>query len=486
MHHYLVVDLGTGNSRVGLVNENGNILAVKTFENVYYIDEAYEDAQYFTPSYWKRKILALCKAIIQEHPSVHIDGISSSGARETIVLIDHEGSDFYGLPNIDNRGRKWISDIGDMESSSISKKEIYKMTGRWVTEDFPAAKLLGLKKIRNDIYHQVHTFTSLSEWIGYVMTDEVAIEPSQACETQLYDIGKKEWSRDIIREFGLEDIKMPEVISGGTRLGHISENMKTYFKIDYDVPFIVGGADTQVAVMGAGIKKGDIGIVSGTTSPVVTITEENYYDERERCWTDCYIGGDLFQVETNPGVTGLNYQRIRTLLFDSVSYEDLEEALREVKQIKCTASFSSLDFERARSYKEGGFFMRPPFRADLHRIDMAWAVVGDIACSIYYQYLQLKSMISIEPPYILGCGGGFQSQMLCQHLADLTGKPIRLPVGFYQASIIGCMRLCNIYYHIKKDITDVSYHVYNPQKNKLIHQYYDVWKQHREQINNIL
>ena len=92
------------------------------------------------------------------------------------------------------------------------------------------------------------------------------------------------------------------------------------------------------------MQEGDIAVVSGTTSPVVTLRTERYCDPQERCWTDSWLKGSMYQMETNPGVTGLNYQRIRNLLFDGVSYEDLEAALKEVNSIKCTASFSSLDF----------------------------------------------------------------------------------------------------------------------------------------------
>lgn len=181
MKHYMIVDIGTGNSRVALVREDGALICVKTFENIYYIDEAYEDAQYFDPSFWKRNILGLCREIIHMYPNITIDAISSSGARESIVLINRKQEDFYGLPNIDNRGRAWMAEI--------QKDGIYEKTGRWVTEDFPAAKLMGLSKRRKEIFDQVQTFTSLSEWIGYVLCGKLAIEPSQACETQLYDIG---------------------------------------------------------------------------------------------------------------------------------------------------------------------------------------------------------------------------------------------------------------------------------------------------------
>ncbi len=42
-------------------------------------------------------------------------------------------------------------------------------------------------------------------------------------------------------------------------------------------------------------------IVSGTTSPVVTIVPERFYDGAKRCWVDCYLDGRSYQIETNAG-----------------------------------------------------------------------------------------------------------------------------------------------------------------------------------------
>ena len=38
MKHYLMVDLGTGNSRVALVDSDGGILGLRTYTNVYHRD----------------------------------------------------------------------------------------------------------------------------------------------------------------------------------------------------------------------------------------------------------------------------------------------------------------------------------------------------------------------------------------------------------------------------------------------------------------
>ena len=45
MINYLMVDLGTGNSRVALVSSVGKIIDLISFENTYYPDHLYADAR---------------------------------------------------------------------------------------------------------------------------------------------------------------------------------------------------------------------------------------------------------------------------------------------------------------------------------------------------------------------------------------------------------------------------------------------------------
>ena len=68
MKHYLMVDLGTGNTRVAVTDSTGKILALRTFTNTYYRDDAYPDAQYFLPQEWEELILKYCDELHEELP----------------------------------------------------------------------------------------------------------------------------------------------------------------------------------------------------------------------------------------------------------------------------------------------------------------------------------------------------------------------------------------------------------------------------------
>ena len=187
MRHVLLVDLGTGNTRVALADSAGTILDMRTYTNSYYRDDAYEDAQYFLPAEWEERILRGCRELCEAHPEIRVSAVSSAGARQSFVLLDREGMAFYGLPNIDNRGRAFMDQVPDPE-------EVYRLSGKWCTEDFGAAKLLGLRQRRPELYEQwceSHPITELPKWKRGENVRLVKTEEQFAAAAKLFAEGRR-------------------------------------------------------------------------------------------------------------------------------------------------------------------------------------------------------------------------------------------------------------------------------------------------------
>lgn len=478
MKHYLMVDMGTGNTRVAVTDSAGNILAFKSFDNTYYRDNAYPDAQYFLPNEWAAQIFECCDELHKELPDIKINAVSAAGARQSIVLLDKRDCPFYGLPNIDNRGREYMGEID-------FKDEIYSLSGKWVTEDFCAEKLYGFKKLYPEEYSKVGTILSLDGWIGYIFTGVKSFEPSQACETQLYDMHTKTWSKALCDRFGIDYSVLPPLCSAGDTVGFIFPELATRFGMAKNAIFVSGGADTQIALHQTGIRVGDIAIVSGTTSPVVSLLDSFCYDPNQRIWVDSNLSADGYVIEMNPGVTGLNYQRFKKNFLPDISYEELEDAYSRKTEFYCTASFSSLLFYEQRSLRRGGFFMPSPLSEKVDCIDMAWAVLADIACSIYEQLCSLIELTGFEKTYVLGCGGGFRSKTFCRMIADLSGLELRIRPGFEQATVNGLVALCNNALGVHDRCTTNEYTLFTPRTKQLIHSYYPLWNENRLKANKI-
>ena len=476
MKHYLMFDMGTGNSRVCLVDSCGKVLGIKRFDNKYYRDDSYDDGQYFIPERWSEKLIKGCYELCKEHPEIKVNGISAAAARQSFVLIDRCGKAFLGLPNIDNRGKAFINDIGHAE-------EIYKRSGKWLTEDFGAGKLLGLKVKHPEEFNKIYKITSLSEWMGYIFTGKCSIEPSHASESQLYDLMTKSWSEDICSWYDYDKDILPELVPGGSILGPVDREYAGALNLDEDAVFIVGGADTQIAIRQTGIKAGEIAIVSGTTSPVVTLKDEFFYDPEQRVWVESNVSGDNYQIEMNPGVTGLNYQNMKKLLCPDKSYDELEEEYSGIKEVKCTASFTSLLFYEKRGLRNGGFFMRSPLQDNVTAADLMYSILGDIACATYEELKRLVEITGNDPDFLLGCGGGFQSETLCRMVSSLSGKPLKLKKGFGQATVQGLVSICNEALG-ETSGEEEEYLLFTPEEDNLIFKYYPVWKKNRDKVND--
>ena len=476
MANYLLIDLGTGSTRAAFVSSSGEILAMRSFFNRYYRDEAYPDAQYFLPEEWEAELLRCCRELHDQLPGIRVCAISAAGARQSVVLLDREGRAFYGLPNIDNRGREFMSEIAE-------PARIYERSGKWVTEDFCAAKLLGLRRKRPELYERIGTVLSLSGWVAWLFTGSCVFEPSQACETQLYDLEMGDWSDELCRAYGIDRGLLPPLAMAGESAGPVFPALRKELGMTEDARFIVGGADTQAALLQTGLEQGDIAIVSGTTSPVTALVDHKLYDEQQRVWVDANLGAKGFLIEMNPGVTGLNYQRVKAAFCPDTPYEELEKAYAAKTDFFCTASFSSLLFYERRSLRNGGFWFRSPFQEGGDLVDLLWAELGDIACSIHEQLWRLRELSGHSRGYVLGCGGGFRSETLCRMLADLSGLELRLKPGFEQATVLGLVNICSQALGFDMPAPDGKDRIFRPHADRLIHRYYPVWSARRLDAN---
>lgn len=473
MNTYLIIDVGTGNVRVALVSSTGKILNIKRDDVRYEQDDHYSEALYFDPDILWDQIITLGKKVVRNNEDASIRGITASSQREGIVLLDEKGKALIGLPNHDHRGRQW-------ENTVKNKDQIYELTGRYPASLFSALKLRGIKEKRSGIWQQFHSFLSISDWVQYQLTGVARYEHSQASETQLYSTKDKSWSKELAAGFDLTIDRFPELISAGTVLGYVLPQYADQWKITTDVAVIVGGADTQLAMKSTQPETGDIVIVSGTTTPVTKIIDDYHVDCKQRTWTNRDIEDGRFVLETNSGVTGLNYQRLKEIFYPDEDYATIEKELTGIDHPpRCIASLGSLIAKEKAPIVRGGFVFDVPVSHQLNRADFVWAALWDIACSIKENYDILCELSSHDSDYVWACGGGMQSRMLRQFISGLIGKELRIRRGYRQASVSGAALLCREVLEKKAPAEEKEVERVVPEDRKRALEWYEKWKSGR-------
>jgi autoinducer 2 (AI-2) kinase len=473
---YLIVDIGTGNVRVAVTRENGDIVSVERDNVRYEKDTAYPDALYFKPEALWEQILLLSRAAL-EAAQIEIKAVSASSQREGIVLLDEAGNSLVGLPNHDHRGREW-------QDSIQNKSQIYSLTGRFPSSLFSALKLIGIKHRRPEIYKRLHTIVSISDWAQYQFCGVAGYEHSQASETQLYDVAERKWSEGLSREFGLPLSILPPLHDSGDIIGKVRDETARFLGLPPDTPVVVGGADTQLAIKSTRPHADDIVIVSGTTTPIVKISNKYIIDRQERTWTNRHVDKDSFILEANAGVTGLNYQRLKEIFYPNEGYDVIEKELSQLRDPQCVASLGSLVADEKQALTRGGFIFDAPVSHELTRASFVWAVLWDIACCIKENYDCLLKVTQFEKDYVWACGGGFQSRLLRKFIANLIDKKVRVRSGFQQASVAGATVICNEAFGIglnSRDVTEVE----SPTDQQRHHALYLKWKETRADLKRM-
>lgn len=474
---FIIIDIGTGNVRVAATSTDGQVLAVESDIMHYERDAEYEDAQSFDPNRLWNQIIDLTTNVLKRIPRAEVKAITASSQREGVVLMDDEGRSLIGLPNIDHRGRKWENTISD-------KDMVYQMTGRYPTSLFSAFKLIGIKKKRPDIHADFSQVLSISDWAQYKLCGISGYEHSQASETLLYDVEKKEWSKKLCSIFGIEENVLPKLHSSGRILGKILPQYSEKFNLSPQTVIVVGGADTQLAVNSTMPEINDIIIVSGTTTPIVQITKKYITDTKKRTWTNRHVEDDMFILETNAGVTGLNYQRLKEIFYPNESYELIEEELAKTTPSQCIASLGSLVAEENSPLLKGGFVFDTPVSNQLTRAAFVWATLWDIACCIKENFESLCDVIVYESDYVWACGGGVQSRTLRQFISNLIGKKVLVRKAFRQSSVVGAAFICNKALKGRENKADEVEEVC-PQDHDYYHSLYLEWKEIRTGFKKI-
>ncbi len=475
MEAYLILDIGTGNVRVALVGANGVLLWVGR-DNVHYKEDGKnQNALYFEPEHLWNQVIKLIQKALSAYKEAEVVAITSSSQREGVVLLDQSGRSMIGFPNHDHRGR-------GMEGMIKDKNMVYRLTGRYPTSLFSALKVIAYRKAYAEEWERVGCFMSISDWAQYRLCGVKAYEHAQASETLLYDVENKCWSDKLLADFKIDKSSLPPLRFSGTRLGSLHKEVAAQLGLNANISVFIGGADTQLAVKSTRPKTGDVVIVSGTTTPLVKISNRYELDAQQRSWTNSHLNEAQYILETNCGVTGLNYQRIKSIFYPNESYETIEAEMDAIEEPASFACLGSLLADERRVITRGGFLFNVPVMTQLSRADFAFATLWDVACSIKENFDCLRDISAYDRDYVWCCGGGFQSRHLRDFLAGLIQKKLLFRNGYQQASVSGAAVVCSEVLG-KQEALDDTIEVIHPRVNERYPVWYEKWRETREAVN---
>ncbi|MBW1683861.1 MAG: hypothetical protein JRS35_02240, partial [Deltaproteobacteria bacterium] len=238
-------------------------------------------------------------------------GVAATSMRHGSALLDADGHELLLASNRDTRGL-----VASIQIAGAHGEELHRRTGHWPNPVQPAGRLLHLSRETPEIFERAATHLSLSDWIAWRLCGERVCEPSQASETLLFELEQPAWAWDWIERLELPRAIFPELRAAGSPLGELADAAAADLGLLAGTPVAVGGSDTQCGLLGAGVvAPGQLGVVAGTSVPVLQVSDRPLLDEAGRLWGVHHVLPGRWALESNAGVAGETLEWIAELLY---------------------------------------------------------------------------------------------------------------------------------------------------------------------------
>ena len=365
------------------------------------------------------------------------------------IGIDTWGVDF-GL--IDSEGKMMENPVHyrdartaglvDEAFKTMPKEKLYGITGIQFMELNTLFQLISLKKYRPWMLERADKMLFMPDLFGYMLTGKMCAEYSIASTSQLIDLDKRTWSKEILDAFGIKESVFAPLVQPGTVLGELSKEVCEECGVD-PVPVIsVCGHDTQSAITSVPCEDGDFAFLSsGTWSLFGTELDKPIVNETSMNINITNEGGFDGSTGFLKNIIGLwliqESRRQWKREGKEYSYADLEKLALAAEPFKCFIDPDAPEFvphgnipERVREFcRKTGQYV-PETVGEIMR-----CIYESLAMKYRLTFEKLRECTERDYPVIHVIGGGTKDGLLCQMTANSCDRTVK--AGPIEATVMG-------------------------------------------------
>lgn len=312
--YVMAIDLGTGSCRALIFDRNGAQVAMAQREWSHPpLPGAPGSQQFETTKNWPLICECTREALAKSGlAAAAIKGVASTAMREGMVLYDEAGTEVWACPNVDSRAG--VEAAGLVKSGDA--RRIYDTGGDWVSITSPA-RFLWIKNHEPQTFARIAHVGMLSDWVATKLSGKYATDPSIGASSGLFDLSKATWSPELISLVGLAPDIFPVVLAPGTVLGELTPAAARETGLDAGTPVVVGGADTQLGLLGIGrTTPNAFTLVGGSFWQSTVVVDRPLIDPQARTRSLCHVLPGQWMVEGIGFYCGLTMRWFRDAFCD--------------------------------------------------------------------------------------------------------------------------------------------------------------------------
>ncbi len=259
------LDIGTSGVKGLLLAERGRIVASATEDYPLLTPRPGWTEQ--DPEAWWQAACRVLRQLVQTAPG-RIEALGLTGQMHGSVFLDHDGQVIR--PAILWNDQRTVDACALIEHR-VGPARLRAIAGNPALTGFQAPKVLWLRDQEPAAYARVRHLLLPKDFIRYRLTGDFATDASDAAGTLLLDLGRRDWSSEILAALEIPRAWLPRVHEGPEVTGRISEAGGRASGLPPGLPVVAGGGDNAAAAVGAGVVESGTGFVSLGTSGVVFV-----------------------------------------------------------------------------------------------------------------------------------------------------------------------------------------------------------------------
>jgi autoinducer 2 (AI-2) kinase len=437
--HTLAIDLGTGSCRAIVFGADGTPRGMGQREWSHATLPGAPGSQVFdTAGNWRLICACIGEAIERSGlAATDLAAVTSSSMREGMVLYDKAGHEIWACPNVDSRA---ASQADELVRAGHARR-IFELGGDWVSITSPA-RFLWIREHEPETFAAMAHVGMLSDWVLTKLTGRFVTDPSCGSSSNLFDLRSRAWSATSLELIGVPPEVMPDVLEPGTVMGEITPAAAGQTGLAQGTPVVVGGADTQLGLLGIGVASpGTLTLVGGSFWQLTLVTDQPVIDPQARLRTLCHVLPGMWMTEGIGFYSGKVLRWVRDALCEPERAEAARRGLDPYEVMEAAAAeipagangllailSNVMDVKRWVQAPPSfvGFDVEDPARTDRRAIIRAVQEQAAFATRGHLAILEELSGRSFDA--VGFTGGGANGQLWARIVADVLGVTVRVPV----------------------------------------------------------
>jgi xylulokinase len=239
------------------------------------------------------------------------------------VLLDQDGRVLRpAILWCDQRGEEqcaWLD-------KNVGSERLLNLTCNPALTNFTLIKLLWMREHEPDVWGRIRHVLLPKDYVRFCLSGAHATDVADASGTLLFDVARRCWSQELLRQVGIDSALLPRVFESPDICARVTAHAAQLTGLVEGTPIVAGAGDQAAGAVGMGITRpGTVSITIGTSGVVFAATQSPALDPQGRLHTFCHAVPGRWHVMGVTQAAGLSLRWLRDLFTGEWSYKRMSD-----------------------------------------------------------------------------------------------------------------------------------------------------------------